>query len=212
MIRLVTLPFCTVAMLEDWNAPPGRYFAAYRCQGSYRWLLGHPVIDEFATISSPIFVTPRSLLGKIYDAGISLGHKRDPGMGIDLGWPPLCVGLDIPAPGLPSGWESRLLGALEEPGSIEEAGAETIVVRRQDFGDDAVECVQVGEAAIVVTSAPLLPKQLSYLCEAASTAVVVAVSMGNRLESVVEGSPRTVNALSQDRMIALRGVVEELLH
>lgn len=205
MIKLVTLPFCSVVMLDAWNAPPSRYFAAYRCRGTYRWLLGHPVIDEFATISAPIFITPRALLGKIYNAGISLGHKRDPEMGIDLGWPPLCIGLDEEAPELPDDWDLRLLGALQTNGDSASS------VRRKDFGDHLVESVEIGDAAVVVTSAPLLPKQLGYLCEAASSPVVVAVSVGNRLERVGEGLLRSVTALSQDKLTALYGVVEESL-
>jgi len=191
-------------MLDEWNASPSRYFAAYRCRGAYRSLLGHPVIDEFATISSPIFICPRSLLGKIYNAGISLGHKRDPEMGIDLGWPPLCVGLEESVPELAPDWEARLLGAVQKSGESESG------VRRMDHDGYAIECVKVGEATIVATSAPLLPKQLSRLCEAGSSPVVVAVSTGNRLEPVAAGSPRELSALSQDRVTALHGVVGAL--
>jgi len=211
MIRLVTLPFCTVVMLDVWDASPSRYFAAYSCSGSYRWLLGHPVIEEFATISSPIFITPRALLGKIYNAGLSLGHRRDPEMGIDQGWPPLCVGLDAPAPELPPNWEARLLEALAAEGVPGEGTGAADAVRRRSFGEHAVECVRLGEASVVITSAPLLPKQLSHLCEAGSSAVVVAVSLGNKLERVIDGAPRSVNALSRERLNALSEVVEEVL-
>lgn len=211
MIRLVTLPFCTAVMLDVWNASPSRYFAAYSCSGSYRWLLGHPVIDEFATISSPIFLAPRSLLGKIYNAGLSLGHRRDPEMGIDQGWPPLCVGLGAPEPDLPPDWEARLLDAVAAEGASGEGAGDTLPIRRGRFGEHEVECLKVGEASIFVTSAPLLPKQLSYLCGAASSPVVVAVSMGNRLERVSEGEPRSVNALSRERLNALYEAVEEVL-
>ena len=74
-----------------------------------------------------------------------------------------------------------------------------------------MEGLQIGEASIVVTSAPLLPKQLAYLCEAASSAVVVAVSLGNRLERVGEAGRRTVSALSRRDLSSLRGVVGEVL-
>lgn len=211
MIRLVTLPFCTVVMLDVWNAPPSRYFAAYRCSGSYRWLMGHPVIDEFATISSPIFLAPRSLLGKIYNAGISLGHKRDPEMGIDLGWPPLCVGLDKPAPELPPDWEKGLLDAITTEEPFGEAVDGDPQVRRRTLGELSVEYLRVSEASIIVTSAALLPKQLGYLCESVSSPVVVAVSAGNKLEPVTTGSPRTVNALSQEKLAGLFTVVQELV-
>jgi len=205
MIKLVELPFCSVVMLDEWNASPSRYFAAYRCRGAYRSMLGHPVVDEFATISAPIFLAPRSLLGKIYNAGISLGHKRDPEMGIDLGWPPLCLGLDEPAPELPSDWETRLLEAVQTNGDAVPR------LRRKDRDGHEVETLQIGGATIVATSAPLLPKQLSHLCEAASNSVVVTVSLGNRLERVRGGTLRTVDALSQDKLSSLYSVVEELL-
>jgi len=211
VIRLVKLPYCSVVMLDVWNAAPSRYFAAYRCAGSYRWLLGHPVIDEFATISSPIFITPRSLLGKIYNAGLSLGHKRDPEMGIDQGWPPLCVGLDEPAPELPQGWEARLLEAIAEEGRSGETVQEAVEIRRATSAGYKVEGLRMGEAAILVTSAPLLPKQLAYLCEASSSSVAVAVSTGNRLDRVADGAARSVSSLSRGRLNALYGVVGEVL-
>lgn len=211
MIRLVTLPFCTVVMLDVWDAAPSRYFAAYRCSGSYRWLMGHPVIDEFATISSPIFLGPRSLLGQIYNAGISLGHKRDPEMGIDRGWPPLCVGLDKPAPELPPDWEEGLLDAITTEESHGEAAAGGPHVRRRTLGEHSVEYLRVGEASVVVTSAALLPKQLGYLCESVASPVVVAVSAGNRLEPVTAGSPHTVHARSQEKLAGLFTVVQELV-
>lgn len=207
MLRMVTLPFCTVAMLDVWNAAPRRYFAAYRSMGSYRWLLGHAVIDEFCTISSPIFLCPRALLGKIYNAGLSLGHRRDPEMGIDLGWPPLCVGLDVPAPELPADWETRLLDAIEVGPPDREGG---VPVRQTTVGEHEVEVLRLAEASIVVTSAPLLPKQLGYLCEAAASSVAIAVSVGNRLERVDDGAPHAVEAMSLDRLSSLYGVVEEL--
>ncbi len=115
MLRVVSQPGCTVVMLDRWDAPPSRYFAAYRARGPQRWILGHSVVDEFGSISSPVFLAPRSLLGKTYNAGISLGHRRDPEMGLDLGWPPLCIGIDRPAPSLPPDWETRLLTSICAP-------------------------------------------------------------------------------------------------
>ena len=64
MLRVVSLPFCQVVMLEEWNAPSSRHFMAYLARGSSRWLMGHPVVDEFATLSSPIFLTPATSVGK----------------------------------------------------------------------------------------------------------------------------------------------------
>ena len=205
MIKLVELPFCSVVMLDAWNAPPSRYFAAYRCRGTYRWLLGHPVIDEFATISAPIFLAPRSLLGKIYNAGISLGHKRDPEMGIDLGWPPLCLGLDEAAPELPSDWETRLL--VSRPDEWRCGAWSSPQGPRRSRG----RSLQLAAPLVVVTSAPLLPKQLGHLCEAASTSVVCDGLPGQQTRASSAGAPRTVEALSQDKLSSLYGVVEELL-
>ncbi len=210
MLRVVSQPFCEVLMLDRWDAEPSRYFTAYSAHGATRWILGHPVIDEFATISSPIFITPRSLLGKIYNAGLSLGHKRDPEMGIDQGWPPLCVGLDVAAPKLPTGWEDQLLDGVTSNRDLDERPGERTAVRRGILGYFEVECLRLGEATIAVTSAPLLPKQLSFLCQAASSPVAVAVSVGNRLEPVADGAPRSVEALSQRFLGSLYGVVEEL--
>ena len=84
-------------------------------------------------------------------------------------------------------------------------------LRRKDHDGHEVETLQIGGANIVATSAPLLPKQLRHLCEAASNSVVVTVSLGNRLERVSAGTPRTVDAGSQDKLSSLFGVVEELL-
>ena len=87
LFEFIQSPVCSVLRSERWNAPPGRWFAAYRARDGFRWLMGNGVVDEYATISSPIFLGARDELGKIYNAGISLGHKRDPDMGLDLGWP-----------------------------------------------------------------------------------------------------------------------------
>ena len=107
------LPWCDVLLTERWDAPAGRWFAALRTRHGFRWLLGHVVVDEYGTLSSPIFFTPRPLLGKVYDAGISLAHRRDREMALDLGWPPLCVGVDAPAPSLPMEWQRQTLDAIE---------------------------------------------------------------------------------------------------
>ena len=56
-------------------------------------MMGHAVVDEFATVSAPLFFSPPDQLGKIYNAGISLGHRRDPELGLDQGWPPFCAGI-----------------------------------------------------------------------------------------------------------------------
>ncbi len=220
-VRLVSLPFCKAILLDRWDAPPHRYFAAYRCRGSFRRLLGHAVIDEFASLSSPIFLAPRALLGnsvvdefrtlsspvffaphpllgKIYDAGIGLGHRRHPEMGIDQGWPPLCVGLEEPAPELPPSWQDRLQAALERPPDGESAGGGPM--QRAEIGADHVDCLRIGEAAVLVTSAPLLPKQLGRLCEIPRRPVTVAVATGNRIERPARAAPLAVTAVSEARL------------
>ena len=104
-------------MIESWNAPHACYFISYRALNDFRSALGLPVIDEFATFSSPIFFCPTPILGKIYNAGISLGHKRDPEMGIDLGWPPLVVGYQAPVPELKESWEQESWRKFKKQGS-----------------------------------------------------------------------------------------------
>ncbi len=196
-------------MVERWDAPAGRYFLAYRAGLGYRWLLGHPVVDEFATFSSPIFFAPKPLLGKIYNAGISLGHRRDPEMAIDLGWPPLCVGLDLPAPALPEDWEERLLAALTRDSAAEGSDAERTVRTRQVGGDELSSC-RVGEATVLATSAPLLPHQLLHLCEAAGGPLAMAFSTGNRVARPGEGVSQVLRAVSESRLRELMGSAESL--
>ena len=72
------------------------------------------------------------------------------------------MGLEVPAPELPGDWEARLLEALAADGAPGEGTGVANAVRRRSFGEHAVECVQLGEACLVITSAPLLPKQLSH--------------------------------------------------
>lgn len=206
MLRVVSLPFCQVVMLDRWDAPPARYFTAYRTRGAARWILGHPVVDEYSTISSPVFLTPRPMLGKIYNAGISLGHARDREMALDLGWPPLCVGVDRPSPELPSDWEHQLLTAIMNPdrcGESEKMGELTRVQRN----DHEVEMFRVAGATVVAVSSPLLPRQLARICEAVPTAVAVAVSLGNRLERSEESSPRSVRGVSDAKLCEISGTV-----
>jgi hypothetical protein len=210
MLRLIALPFCSVVMIEPWNAPAHRYFAAYRSRARRGRLLGHSVVDEFATLSSPVFLAPRSLLGEIYNAGLSLGHRRDPEMAIDLGWPPLCLGLGEAAPELPGDWESRLQVALETPPQGGERNAESGAVRRRKAGDYELESVRVGEASVLVTTAPLLPKQLKRICDASPRQLAVAVATGNRIERSTDASPQRVTALSEVDLESLLEVAQEV--
>jgi hypothetical protein len=197
VLRVVSQPFCEVIMLDRWDAEPSRYFTAYSARGASRWILGHPVVDEYATISSPIFLTPRRLLGKIYNAGISLGHRRDHEMGLDLGWPPLCIGLEKPAPELPEDWEAKLLAAIMssvETSGVAPTAGELTRIRRNGH---EIDIFRLAGATVTAISTPLLPNQLSRVCEAMSTSVSVAVSLGNRIEHSKEGRPQPIHGVSE---------------
>jgi hypothetical protein len=213
MLEPVSLPFCEVLMTEAWNAPRGRYFAAFRARHGFRWLLGHAVLEEFGTISSPLFFAPRALLGRIYDAGISLGHRRDHEMDIDFGWPPLCVGLDRAPAELPSEWQKTLLDAITA-GASPAAG---IPVRRRKVDRDALELVRFdgadrsGSVSVIATSAPLLPQQLRRLCDADDRGLTFAVALGNRVVRQTEGRAQAITAASEARVARLAAAASELL-
>lgn len=209
MLRLVALPFCRVAMMAPWNEPAARRFAAYRCRDGFPRLLGHPVIDEFATLSSPV-LGPSALAGKLYNAGLSLGHRRDPEMGLDLGWPPLVVGLGrVPAPELPADWEEQLLAALAAaPGDGEPLAAADAFGRRQ-VGDWRLERVACGEAVLWATDAPLLPKQLGRLCEVSAEPFSCAVNTRPLLRPA-DPALHTIAAVSERRLDELLAAAREL--
>jgi len=210
MLDVVAVPFCTVVRLERWDAPVGRHFASYSVRGDFRSMAGQAVIDEFATLSSPIFLAPQSLLGKIYDAGISLGHRRAPEMGLDQGWPPLCVGLGVQAPELSAAWQEELREALSQPLDAERSMPLGVVRRQRQFGDWQLAMVRVAEATVLATSAPLLPRQLSRLGEGVEARAVVCISTGNRLESVESGRTRRVRAVSEMALGRLQSAIREL--
>lgn len=207
---LISLSFCQVVMVGDWNAPPQRLFAAYRRNGDYRWLLGHAVVDEFSTISAPIFVTPRALLGKIYNAGISLGHRRDHEMAIDLGWPPLCAGVDRPAPELPADWERQLLAAIQDKRSSSNASADAEVETR-DVGRFELSSTRLGDVTVLAASAPLLPVQLARISDLGSGSLTIAFATGNKLARPGEGEPLRVETVSESAFEELRATAKELL-
>ncbi len=210
MLRVVSQPFCEVIMLDRWDAEPSRYFTAYSARGATRWILGHPVVDEYATISSPIFLTPRRLLGKIYNAGISLGHRRDHEMGLDLGWPPLCIGLEKPAPELPEDWEAKLLAAIMssvETSGVAPTAGELTRIRRNGH---EIDIFRLAGATVTAISTPLLPNQLSRVCEAMSTSVSVAVSLGNRIERSKEGRPQSIHGVSEATLHDILATAQDL--
>jgi hypothetical protein len=193
-------------MVAPWDEPPRRRFVAYRCRGGFRTLLGHAVIDELATLSSPIFFGPARLAGKLYDAGLTLAHRRDPEMAVDLGWPPLVVGLDEPAPELPGDWQAQLLAALERPAVVGEPGAGA----RHELSGHWLQRLDVGAATLWVTDAPLLPKQLGRLCEVSSAPLTLAVGVGTVLERRPAGEPAPVAAAGEAGLQELLAVAREM--
>ena len=161
------------------------------------------------TVSSPILVAPRELLGKIYDAGISLGHSRDAEMALDLGWPPLCVGLDRSAPELPGDWEEQLLAAIRRDPTAERTGGPRVETRA--VGDWELSGWQAGEARILVTSAPLLPRQLARLCEAGGGEIALAFSTGNRITRRGAEPAQRLRAVSESGLDELVRAVGSVL-
>lgn len=187
---VVETPFCKVIRIGSWNESPHSYFIAYHARNDFRHVLGLPVIDEFATFSSPIFFAPIPILGKIYNAGISLGHKRDPEMSIDTGWPPLCIGYDAPAPELPAGWEAQLLAEVQ--------GGEGAEGQRSAAAEGyEVQMITIGETEVIATDAPLLPKQLRRICESSRSPFRIAFATGNRLTRAEKGAPLQLRAVSE---------------
>jgi len=206
MLRLISLPFCRVVMAAPWNEPPARRFVAYRCNGDFRRLLGYGVIDEFATLSSPIFFGPQALAGKLYDSGIVLAHRRDAEMALDTGWPSLVVGLErFPAPEeLPETWQEDLLAAIVADPAAGEPLAVADSFARRRVGSFQLERVAVGEAVIWATDAPLLPKQLGRLCEVTRQPFVLALGT-TPLARVASGATHALDVISER---LLRGLLQ----
>jgi hypothetical protein len=163
---VISVPPFTALLIENWNASPHRYFLAYRALGNFRHVLGLPVVDEYATFSTPIFFGPIPLLGQLYNVGITLGHNRDPEMGIDQGWPPICVGIES-GQGAETGWEERLLGAIknEKPGK----------------NQDQSQSIRINNVDVFATKIPLLPRQLRRICQISPMPFAIAFSTGNRI-------------------------------
>ena len=182
------LPFHAI-LVENWNAPAHRYFLSYRILGDFQHVLGLPVVDEFATFSTPIFFGPKSLLGRLYNLGITLGHQRNPEMPLDQGWPPICVGLDSDQPA-ETDWEDRLLDAIKSrkagPPQPENSGLKTQQHR-------------IGETSICATNLPLLPRQLKRLCQLSRLPLSIAFSTGNRITGQ-DGKLLSLDVASEDNL------------
>jgi hypothetical protein len=162
----ISVPPFTALLIENWNATPHRYFLAYRTLGNFRHVLGLPVVDEYATFSTPIFFGPIPLLGQLYNVGITLGHQRDPEMGLDQGWPPICVGIESDQLAKP-GWEEQLLSAIKN--------------ERPKEDQDLYQSVRIGNVDVFASKTPLLPRQLRRICQISKMSFAIAFSTGNRI-------------------------------
>lgn len=200
----IELPFCKVIRIESWNAPAHRYFLACESDGDFNHVLGLPVAQEFATFSSPIFFAPIPILGKIYNAGLTLGYRRSPDMDLDTGWPPLCIGLDQPDPGLPQGWEDQLLGAIQTDAT---SAQETMQIRDYQLK----ELMIPPGVEVFATDAPLLPSQLKRICRdllrKKECVFAIAFSTGNRLTRQENGRTNQVHAVPESVLKELRNAL-----
>lgn len=216
MFKRVETPYCLAVMMEAWNAPPGRYFLAYRSRHGYRALIGNGVVDEFRTTSAPLFVCPTAFLGKIYDAGMALADRRDVEAPLDLGWPPLCMGLDGIDVELPESWRDEFLDTLT---GDRQGTAVAWLVRSASatVGDYEVELLTCGgdgpadRVRIVGTTAPLLPGQLERLADIDDSALTVAVASGNRVTRQENAAPQALSAVSEAALAGLVAAARSLL-
>ena len=185
LLRVASLPYCTVVVPEPLDSGRGRLFAGYHARAGARWLLGQGVLDEFGTLSSPIWIAPADLIGSMYDFGIAFGFELDPELPIDGGWPPVCIGLDQPAPPLPPDWEGELAAAIRAAGPRPPGGG----LERLRIDGYRLDRFRIGEAAVLETDAPLLPHQLRRLAEASAAACALAVSTAQRVTRSHGGEP-----------------------
>ena len=171
LFNVVSVPPFHAILVATWNATAHRYFLAYRARGDFRHVLGLPVVDEFGTFSTPIFFGPAPLLGQLYNVGITLGHQRSPDMSIDLGWPPVCIGIQSKRSPDPD-WQNKLLNAIKalKPEMFASKKPEPDIQRHH-----------IDEVDILGTNAPLLPRQLQRLCELSTSPLSIAFSTGNRI-------------------------------
>jgi hypothetical protein len=212
LLESVRLPYCEVLMTEAWNAAPGRYYAAFRSRHGFRWMLGHLVLEEFGTVSSPLFLAPRALLGQIYDAGITLAHRRGSELDLDMGWPPLCIGLERPAVSLPEGWQAQLLAALaarapaaaSAPLPVRTVDGYTLTLARDDAHTRA------SSVSVLATSAPLLPAQLRRLCDLDDRGLSLALALGNRVTRQSAAQAQEIAVLAEGPFARLAAAASEL--
>jgi hypothetical protein len=210
VLEAVVLPYCTVLLPEPIDIGRGRRFAGYHARHGYHPLIGQGVLDEFGTLSSPIWLTPAELLGKMYDFGIAFGFRRDPELPLDGGWPPVCIGLSGPAPALPPDWERELTAAIEDvrPTASEPAVGSSGRLDRRSIGTHRLDRFRLGEVSVIETDAPLLPHQLRRLCAASSSAFTLAVAAGQRIDRSRDSEPARLTVASEATLAALASAVE----
>ncbi len=71
-----------------------KLFIGSFAHGNWNEWTGLHVAQDFGTFSSPIVLCNATTVGIAYDALITFGHQRDPGLPIDNAWPPLVIGID----------------------------------------------------------------------------------------------------------------------
>lgn len=216
MFKRIETPYCLAVLTEAWNAPPGRYFLAYRARHGYRALIGNGVVDEFRTTSAPLFVCPTALLGKIYDAGMALADRRDVEAPLDQGWPPLCMGLDGIDIELPASWRDEFLDTLagNRQGSAVAWPVQAATAAVGDYEVEVLSCggdEPVARLRIVGTTAPLLPGQLERLADTDDSALTVAIATGNRVTRQKNAVPQALTAVSEATLDQLVAAARSLL-
>jgi hypothetical protein len=214
LMQLVELPYCQAVMIEAWDATHGRFFVAYRAQGHFNRLLGQGVVDEFHTISGPILISPSSIIGGVYDAGMRLADDRDPQAPIDQGWPPLTIGIDVTAPTLGDGWQSQFLAAIKAGSNVAAAPWDSRIksIKAGTYTVSKLSCTADGieSLACYVTDAPLLPQQLLRVAETGDALFSVAVSTGNRLPRVARGATQKIDAASEKQLLDIVRVAKKI--
>ena len=214
LLDLIAAGGCRILRWEEWNAPAGRYFFSYRARADCRWLMGHAVVDEFATVSAPLFFSSPALLGRIYNAGLSLGHRRDPELALDQGWPPLCVGIQGFDTGGQADPEPEIMTELMRPMTFTTPPpAQAVRYHAQSMQDHLLELWRFSaDVSCFATNAPLLPRQLRRLCDTGDAPLVLALSLGNRLPRLRKGALGNVQSVSESSLGELLMLAHELKH
>ena len=220
MFRTAETGYCLAIFLEQWDAPPGRYFLSYTARHGFSALIGNGVVDEYRTISAPLLVCPTALLGKIYDAGMLLADRRDVDAPLDLGWPPLCMGIDVEPPSrqlrLAANWQEQFLAVLtgQTPGVVNNWNITTDSSRAGSYRIQVIRCGGPGprkRVTIIGTDAPLLPGQLTRMADRDDSGLTLAVASGNRIARSGADHPQEIAVVSEEILEQLTEGVASLL-